>query len=102
MYFVRRCFVFKNLSLIFLYLLITSCNHNLDLIKETKETKTNITYVEKPFEIRWNIQKKSITTIPIDINKKLKIICKEFNKIVLIKIKTLKDNTAIGTFECRI
>ena len=57
---------------------------------------------EKPFEIKWNIQKKSITTIPINIDKKLKIICKDFNKIILIKIKTFKDNTAIGTFECRI
>jgi hypothetical protein len=94
--------MFKNLLLVFLYLLITSCNHNIGLVKESKKTNTNITYVEEPFEIRWNIQKKSITTIPFEVNKKLKIICEEFNKIVLIKIKTLKDNTAIGTFECRI
>ena len=90
------------LLLIFLYLLITSCNHNIDLVKETKKKNTNLAYAEKPFEIKWNIQKKSITTIPINIDKKLKIICKDFNKIILIKIKTFKDNTALGTFECRI
>ena len=59
-------------------------------------------YIEKPFEIKWNIQKKSITSIPIDIKEKIKIICKEFNRVVLIKIKTFQDNTAVGTFECRI
>jgi hypothetical protein len=92
----------KNFVLVLLSLLITSCNFNKDLAIETKKLNTNLTYVEKPFEIKWDIKRKSITTIPIDTDKKLKIICKNFNKIVLIKIKTFEDNTAIGTFECRI
>ena len=94
--------MFKNILLIFIFLLITSCNHNKVLVKETEIKNSNYIYIEKPFEIKWNIQKKSITSIPIDIKKKIKIICKEFNRIVLIKIKTFQDNTALGTFECRI
>ena len=94
--------MFKNILLIFIFLLITSCNHNKVLVKETEIKNSDFTYIEKPFEIKWNIQKKSITSIPIDIKKKIKIICKEFNRIVLIKIETFQDNTALGTFECRI
>ncbi|MDC0456679.1 hypothetical protein OAM56_02045 [Alphaproteobacteria bacterium] len=92
----------KNILLIFIFLLITSCNHTKILVKETQIKSFNYVYIEKPFEIKWNIQKKSITSIPIDIKKKIKIICKEFNRIVLIKIKTFQDNTAVGTFECRM
>ena len=92
----------KNLFLFLLFLLFTSCNHNKVFVKETEKINFDLTYIEKPFEIKWNIEKKSITRIPTDINKKLKIICKEFNKIVLIKIKTFENNTALGTFECRV
>ena len=92
----------KSLFLVLLCLLITSCNHNKHLVKKTEKKDVNFIYIEKPFEIKWNIQKNRITTIPIDVDKRLKIICKEFNKIVLIEIKTFENNTAIGTFECRI
>ena len=94
--------MFKSILIIFIFLLITSCNHNKVLVKETEIKNSDFTYIEKPFEIKWNIQKKNITSIPIDIKKKIKIICKEFNRIVLIKIKTFQDNTALGTFQCRI
>ena len=94
--------MFKNIFLIFIFLLITSCNYNKSLGYETEIKNSNFMYIDKPFEIKWNIQKKSITSIPIDIKKKIKIICKEFNRIVLIEIKTFQDNTALGTFECRI
>ena len=93
----------KNLFIFLLVLSITSCNHtNKVLIKETEIVDYNFKYIEKPFDIIWKLQKKSITSIPIDVNKKLKIICKKFDKIVLVKIKTLVNNTVIGTFECRI
>ena len=93
----------KNLFLFLLILLITSCNHtNEVLIKKTEKIDYNFKYIEKPFDIIWKLEKKSITSIPIDVNKKLKIICKEFDKIVLVKIETLVNNTVIGTFECRI
>ena len=94
--------MFKNIFLIFILLLITSCNYNKILVKETEINNSNLIYIEKPFEIKWNIQNKSITSIPIDIKKKIKIICKKFNSIVLVKIKTFQDNTALGTFECRM
>ena len=92
----------KNIFLFLLILSITSCNHNKILIKETEKIDHNFKYIEKPFNIMQKLEKKSITSIPIDINKKLKIICKEFDKIVLVKIETLVNNTVIGTFECRI
>ena len=94
--------MFKKIFLIFIFLLITSCNHNKVLVKETEIKSFNYVYIEKPFKIKWTIQKKSITSIPTEIKKRIKIICKEFNRIVLIKIKTFQDNTAVGTFECRI
>ena len=34
--------------------------------------------------------------------KQIKTICKNHNKVVLIKIKTYADDTAKGTFDCRI
>ena len=94
--------MFKNIFLIFVFLLITSCNYNKVLVKETEINNSNLIYIEKPFEIKWNIQNKNITSIPIDCQKKIKIICKELNRVVLIKINTFQDNTAVGTFECRL
>ena len=91
----------KNLCLVLLFLLISGCNNHEVLVKKN-EIDYNLMHIEKPFEIQWIIQKKSITTIPTDVFKNLKIICKEYNKIVLTKIKTFENNTAIGTFECRI
>ena len=43
-----------------------------------------------------------MTTIPSDIHKKIKNVCKKHNMFVLIKIKTFEDDTALGTFDCRI
>ena len=94
--------MFKNLFPILLLLLFTSCNHNKVLIPKNEKINFDLIYIEKPFEIKWTIQKKAITKIPLNVKKKLKIICKEFNKIVLIKIITFEDNTALGTFECRV
>ena len=59
-------------------------------------------YQEKPFELKWKIEKNSITNIPSEIRKKIKNICKNHSRFVLIKIKTFKDDTALGTFDCRI
>ena len=92
----------KNLFIILLFLLFTSCNHNKVSVIEPKKINFDLTYIEKPFEIKWIVQKKNITTVPLNVKKKLKIICKDFNHVVLVKIETFVDNTAIGTFECRV
>ena len=59
-------------------------------------------YKEKPFELNWKIEKNSITNFPPDVHKKIKNICKNHNRFVLTKIKTFKDDTAQGTFDCRV
>ena len=70
---------------------------------QLKPSKTStFMYQEKPFEFKWIIGKNSITKIPLDIHKKIKNICKKHNRFVLIKIKTFENDTALGTFDCRI
>ena len=94
--------MYKRLISIFLILFLTSCNKHSDVIK-LKPTKTsNFTYQEKPFELKWKIEKNSITKIPSDMRKKIKNICVKHNRFVLVKIKTFENDTAIGTFDCRI
>ena len=75
---------------------IRSCLNNVSKVL------TPITYQEKPFEIKWKIERNAITKIPLKIKKQIKSICKNHNKVVLIKIKTYADDTAKGTFDCRI
>jgi hypothetical protein len=66
-------------------LFLVSCNniHNKKLEVINKE----ITYSEKQFSLRWNIEKKSITNIPLKIKNKLKNICKDFDRYTLVKIR---------------
>ena len=94
--------MYKSIIFICVLLLISSCNKHSN-VTQLKQSKTdNYVYKEKPFELKWKIEKNSITNIPLDVHKKIKNICKKHNRFVLIKIKTFEDDTALGTFDCRI
>ena len=94
--------MYKCIMIFAILLSLSNCKQHTKI--STKEIKvlTPITYQEKPFVIKWKIEKNSITKIPLNINKKIKNICKNHNRVVLIKIKTYADDTALGTFDCRI
>ena len=94
--------MYKILFFIFVLLFLSSCNKYSNITKFKPIKSSNYIYQEKPFEIKWKIEKNSITKIPVDVHKKIKNICINHNRFVLIKIKTFKDDTALGTFDCRI
>ena len=85
-------------------LIFTGCNNsnkNL-LIINNAFNKNVINNPEKAFVLRWKIEKKVITRMPQIIREKLKVRCVNYNKFVLIKIITYKNDSVEGTFECRI
>ena len=94
--------MYKVLIIMCLLLFLSNCNQHTKISNKENIVLPPITYQEKPFEIKWKIEKNSITKIPSNIKDKVKNICKNHNKVVLIKIKTYADNTAKGTFDCRI
>ena len=94
--------MYKVLIIMCLLLFLSNCNQHTKISNKKNIVLPPITYQEKPFEIKWKIEKSSITNIPSNIRDKIKKICKNYNKVVLIKIKTYADNTAKGTFDCRI
>ena len=94
--------MYKVLIIICLLLFISSCNQHSKISNKENSVLPPVTYQEKPFEIKWKIEKNSITKIPSNIKDKIKNICKNHNRVVLIKIKTYADDTAKGTFDCRI
>ena len=94
--------MYKVLIIICLLLFLSNCNQHTKSSNKENVVLPPITYQEKPFEIKWKIEKNSITNIPSNIKDKIKNICKNHNKVVLIKIKTYADDTAKGTFDCRI
>ena len=85
-----------------LLLFLSNCNQHTKISNKENILLPTITYQEKPFEIKWKIERNSITKIPLKIKKQIKSICKNHNKVALIKIKTYADDTAKGTFDCRI
>ena len=91
----------KNLILFVFMLILSSCNKHLNVNQHNLNNYKNFTFQEKPFEIKWKIEKKSITNIPIEVQKNVKNICKKYNRFVLIKIKTFEDDTVLGSFDCR-
>ena len=94
--------MYKSIICICFLLFISSCNKHSN-VTQLKSSKTNnIIYEEKPFQLKWKIENNSITKIPSDIHKKIKNVCKNHDRFVLIKIKTFEDDTALGTFDCRI
>ena len=94
--------MYKVLIIICLLLFLSNCNQHTKISNKENIVLPPITYQEKPFEIKWKIEKNSITKIPSNIKDKIKNICKNHNRVVLIKIKTYADDTAKGTFDCRI
>ena len=94
--------MYKVLIIMCLLLFLSNCNQHTKISNKENIILPPITYQEKPFEIKWKIEKNSITKIPSNIKDKIKNICKNHNKVVLIKIKTYADDTAKGTFDCRI
>ena len=94
--------MYKNIIFICVLLFLSSCNQHSNVTQLKPSKTSNFIYQEKPFELKWKIEKNSITKIPSDVNKKIKNICKKHNRFVLIKIKTFEDDTALGTFDCRI
>ena len=94
--------MYKVLIIMCLLLFLSNCNQHTKISNKENIVLPPITYQEKPFEIKWKIKKNSITKIPSNIKDKIKNICKNHNKVVLIKIKTYADDTAKGTFDCRI
>ena len=93
--------MFKSIICISVLLFISSCNKHSN-VTQLKQIKTNnYIYKEKPFELKWKIEKNSITNIPLDVHEKIKNVCKKHNRFVLIKIKTFEDDTVLGTFDCR-
>jgi hypothetical protein len=94
--------MYKVLIIMCLLLFLSNCNQHTKISNKENIVLPPITYQEKPFEIKWKIEKNSITKIPSNIKDKIKNICKNHNKVVLIKIKTYADDTAKGTFDCRI
>ena len=81
-------------------LLLISCNELNTNKLEVLNKKVN--YSEKQFSLRWNLEKDIITNIPQKIKKRLKNICKNFDKFTLVKIETFSDDSVLGTFDCRI
>ena len=94
--------MYKVLIIMCLLLFLSNCNQHTKISNKENTVLPPINYQEKPFEIKWKIEKNSITNIPSNIKDKIKNICKNHNKAVLIKIKTYADGTAKGTFDCRI
>ena len=94
--------MYKVLIIMCLLLFLSNCNQHTKISHKENILLPPITYQEKPFEIKWKIEKNSITNIPSNIKDKIKNICKNHNNVVLIKIKTYADDTAKGTFDCRI
>ena len=94
--------MYKNIILFGVLLFLSNCNQHSNINQHNLNNNSSFTYLEKPFEIKWKIEKNSITKIPSNIKDKIKNICKNHNKAVLIKIKTYADDTAKGTFDCRI
>ena len=94
--------MYKFIVIIAILLPLSNCKQHTKILDNEIRVLTPFIYQEKPFVIKWKIEQNSITKIPLNINKKIKNICKNHNRVVLIKIKTYADDTAMGTFDCRI
>ena len=92
--------MYKNIILIGVLLFLSNCTQHSN-VSQHNLNSSSFTYQEKPFEIKWKIEKNSITNMPIEVQKKVKNICKKYNRFVLFKIKTFEDDTVLGTFDCR-
>ena len=96
--------MFYKFILIMTLLIFTGCNNsNKNLMIINSEFNKNIiNNPEKAFVLSWKLEKNVITRIPQMIREKLKDICVNYRKFVLIKIKTYENDIVQGTFQCRI
>ena len=80
-------------------------SYNINPKKDLENYQTisdELVYKQKQFNLSWQIINKSITKKPVEVQNKLKIICKNHNKSVLVKIKSYADDKVVGTFDCRL
>ncbi len=94
--------MFKYIILFCVLLILSNCNQHSNITQHDLNNSSSFTYQEKPFELKWKIEKNSITNIPLEVRKIIKNVCNNHNSFVLIKIKTFEDDTALGTFDCRV
>ena len=94
--------MYKYIILFGVLLILSNCNQHSNINQHNLINSSSFTYQEKPFELKWRIEKNSITNIPLEVRKIIKNVCKNHNSFVLIKIKTFKDDKALGTFDCRV
>ena len=80
---------------------ISKVNQTTNLVNY-KIFSNDLVYKEKEFNLSWKMVNNSITKTPVEIKNKLKIICKNHNKSVLVKIKSYANDKVVGTFDCRL
>ncbi|MDA0765175.1 MAG: hypothetical protein O3A39_12140 [Proteobacteria bacterium] len=79
---------------------ISSCNH--DYNNELMVVNHITNKLNKPFILKWIIEKKSITSLPQKTKDILKSKCINYSGFSLVKIASFSDDTVKGTFVCRI
>ena len=64
--------MYKNIILFGVLLFLSSCNQHLNVNQHNLKNSSSFTYQEKPFELKWKIEKNSITNIPSEVRKIIK------------------------------
>ena len=77
--------MYKNIILFGVLLFLSNCNQHSNVNQHNLNNSSSFTYQEKPFEFKWKIEKKSITNIPIEVQKKLKIFAKNIIGLFYLK-----------------
>ena len=80
----------------------SKANQNNNLLNYKTFSNNDLVYKEKEFNLSWKMVNNSITKTPPGIKNKLKIMCKNHNKSVLVKIKSYANDKVVGTFDCRL
>ena len=62
--------MYKNIILFGVLLFLSNCNQHSNVTQLKQSKINNYVYKEKPFELKWKIEKDSITNIPLDVHKK--------------------------------
>ncbi len=92
--------MFYKYFLLILIFFISSCNH--DYNNELMVVNDITNKLNKPFILKWIIEKKSITSLPQKTKDILKSKCINYSGFSLVKIASFSDDTVKGTFVCRI
>ena len=80
----------------------SKANQNKNLLNYKTFSNNDLVYKENEFNLSWKMVNNSITKTPPGIKNKLKIMCKNHNKSVLVKIKSYANDKVVGTFDCRL